>query len=64
MEWVSDGKTTADIAVLMGLTVATVEKHLRNAREAMNVETTAQAVMKATLQNQIFVMDRSPNPET
>ena len=64
MEWVSDGKTTADIAVLMGLTVATVEKHLRNAREAMNAETTAQAVMKATLQNQIFAMDRSPDPET
>lgn len=55
--WVGDGKTTQDIAVLMGLTPATVEKHLRLAREALNVETTAQAVLKAALQNQMFVMD-------
>ena len=63
LEWVSDGKTTADIAVLMGLTVATVEKHLRNARDTLNAGTTAQAVMKATSQNQIFVVDRSPEAE-
>lgn len=55
--WVGDGKTTQDIAVLMGLTPATVEKHLRLAREALNVETTAQAVLKAAFQNQMFVMD-------
>jgi LuxR family transcriptional regulator len=55
--WVGDGKTTQDIAVLMGLTPATVEKHLRLAREALNVETTAQAVLKAALQNQMFVLD-------
>ena len=56
LEWVGDGKTTQDIAVLMGLTPATVEKHLRLAREALSVETTAQAVMKATLHNQMFVI--------
>ncbi|MEH6751653.1 MAG: LuxR family transcriptional regulator, partial [Paracoccaceae bacterium] len=27
------------------------------AREALNVETTAQAVLKAALQNQMFVLD-------
>lgn len=54
LEWVADGKTTADIATLMGLTIATVEKHLRLAREALDVETTAQAVLKASLQRQIF----------
>lgn len=57
LEWVGDGKTTQDIALLMGLTSATVEKHLRLAREALNVETTAQAVLKASFQNQMFVLD-------
>lgn len=57
LEWVGDGKTTQDIALLMGLTPATVEKHLRLARDSLNVETTAQAVMKAAFQNQMFVME-------
>ncbi|WP_425046368.1 helix-turn-helix transcriptional regulator [Primorskyibacter sp. S87] len=57
LEWVGDGKTTQDIALLMGLTSATVEKHLRLAREALSVETTAQAVLKASLHNQMFVME-------
>ena len=56
LEWVGDGKTTLDIALLLGLTVATVEKHLRLAREALDVETTAQAVMKAAFANQMFVI--------
>jgi LuxR family transcriptional regulator len=57
LEWVGDGKTTQDIALLMGLTSATVEKHLRLAREALSVETTAQAVLKAAMQNQMFVLE-------
>lgn len=57
LEWVGDGKTTQDIAVLMGLTSATVEKHLRLAREALSVETTAQAVLKASFQNQMFIVE-------
>ena len=57
LQWVGDGKTTQDIAVLMGLTAATVEKHLRLARDSLSVETTAQAVLKASLQNQMFVME-------
>ncbi|SLN26717.1 Transcriptional activator protein LuxR [Roseivivax jejudonensis] len=57
LEWVGNGKTTADIAQIMGLTQATVEKHLRLAREALNVDTTAQAVMKAAFQNQMYVLD-------
>lgn len=56
LNWVGDGKTTQDIAVLLGLTPATVEKHLRLARQALGVETTAQAVLKAALQNQMFVV--------
>lgn len=57
LEWVGDGKTMQDIAVLMNLTTATVEKHLRLAREALSVETTAQAVMKAAFLNQMFIME-------
>ncbi|MCA2010762.1 LuxR family transcriptional regulator [Cereibacter sphaeroides] len=55
LEWVGDGKTTADIAVIMGITVPTVEKHLRLARQTLGVETTAHALMKAAFLNQVFV---------
>lgn len=55
--WVGDGKTIQDIGMLMGLTPATVEKHLRLARQALSVETTAQAVLKAAFANQMFVLD-------
>ncbi len=57
LQWVGDGKTTQDIGILLELTPATVEKHLRLAREALDVETTAQAVLKAAFYNQMFVID-------
>ena len=57
LEWVGDGKTSQDIATLMGLSQTTVEKHLRLARKALNVDTTAQAVMKAIFQNQMYLID-------
>lgn len=57
LEWVADGKTTQDVAVLMGVSPAMVEKHLRLAREALDVETTTQAVAKAALLNMIFQKD-------
>ncbi len=56
LEWVGDGKTMQDIAQIMGLTQATVEKHLRLARETLNVETTAQAVAKAAFHNQMYIL--------
>jgi LuxR family transcriptional regulator len=49
LEWVGDGKTTQDIALLMGLTSATVEKHLRLARASLSVE--------AALQNQMYILE-------
>lgn len=54
LEWVGAGKTAQDIATILSVAPATVEKHLRLAREALQVETTAHAVLKATLQNQIY----------
>ncbi len=56
LEWVGEGKTTRDIATILGLAMATVEKHLRQARLALDVETTAPAVFKASFLNQIFVL--------
>ncbi|RFP89102.1 LuxR family transcriptional regulator [Rhodobacteraceae bacterium 63075] len=58
LHWIGHGKTTADAAKIMNLAPATVEKHLRLARDVLAVETTAQAVLKASLHNQIFVLDR------
>lgn len=54
LEWVGDGKTSADVAQIMGLTTATVEKHLKLARDALDVDTTAQAILKASLLNQFY----------
>ncbi|PWE33174.1 LuxR family transcriptional regulator [Maritimibacter sp. 55A14] len=56
LQWVADGKTTQDVACLLGLTQATVEKHLRRAREALDAENTAQAILKASVQNQFFTI--------
>jgi len=57
LEWVGDGKTMQDISTIMGVSPATIEKHLRLAREALDVETTAQAVVKASFQNQIYAVN-------
>ncbi len=63
LEWVGEGKTMLDIAAILGVTPATVEKHLRLAREALGVETTAQAVLKATCKNQIFAAAPVARPQ-
>ncbi len=57
LQWVGDGKTMQDIAQIMGLTQATIEKHLRLARDTLNVETTAQAVAKAAFHNQMYIIE-------
>lgn len=54
LEWVASGKTIPEICGLIDRKQATVEKHLRLAREAMGAQTTAQAVLKASFQRQIF----------
>lgn len=59
LEWVAEGKTVADIASIMNLAQPTVEKHLRLARETLDVETTAQALVKAAFLNQMFVLQPS-----
>ncbi|MBF9050372.1 LuxR family transcriptional regulator [Roseobacter sp. HKCCD9010] len=64
LELVADGKTIQDIALLLERNSATVEKHLRGARDTLGVETTAQAVRKASILNQIFLIEPSrPAPD-
>lgn len=54
LEWVGQGKTAGDIGLIMGLTQATVEKHLRLARQLFEADTTTEAVLKAAFRNQIY----------
>ena len=63
LEWVAHGKTAADIALIMGISAPTVEKHLRLARETLGVETTAHAVVKAAALNEVFTtLPTDPRP--
>lgn len=54
LAWVGDGKTIDDISEIMGLHRSTIVKHMREARERLRVANTLQAVMRATLQGQIY----------
>ena len=51
LKWVADGKTIKDIAQIMALSPATIEKHLRLARQSLGANTTPQAVQKALVRN-------------
>lgn len=57
LEWVGMGKTGVEIALILGITPTTVEKHMREARAILDTTSTAHTVAKATLANQIFVDD-------
>lgn len=53
--WIARGKTGQEIAIILGVTLSTVEKHLKAARDALDVLTTAQAVAKLSFMNQLHV---------
>ncbi|WP_220748139.1 MULTISPECIES: LuxR family transcriptional regulator [Jannaschia] len=55
LEWAARGKRTRDIAAIMDLSVPTVEKHMRLAREALDSDSTAQAVHEAQTRNLLMV---------
>lgn len=57
LEWVGCGKTNQDIATIMGVSLAAVEKHLRIARAKLGVDTTAQAILKVSFLNQFRSLD-------
>lgn len=47
LTWAARGKTSADIAQLIGLSKRTVDFHIENAREKLGVSTRIQAAVKA-----------------
>ncbi len=47
LEWVADGKTTRDVALLMGFSATMVATHLRLASEGLSVDTRVQATLAA-----------------
>lgn len=55
LQLIGAGKTSSEIAQLFGVSQVTIEKHLRLAREQLGAETSAQALLKATVQGQIFL---------
>jgi LuxR family transcriptional regulator len=59
LEWLAGGHSVNDTALVMGLSVATIEKHLRLAREALGAESTTHAIAKAAYGNQIFWPNRT-----
>lgn len=58
LHWVAHGKTSVEIATILGLSSATIEKHLRQARETLGVSTTTQAVLYAQINSHIFTTKR------
>jgi LuxR family transcriptional regulator len=64
LQLVGAGKTAPEIAALMGVSQVTIEKHLRLARQELGAETSAQALLKAAVQSQIFVPRESKEEAT
>lgn len=55
LECIAVGHTTQEIAAILALRPATVEKHLRLARKALGAKTTAQAILLAASRKLIFL---------
>ncbi|MEM6823738.1 MAG: LuxR family transcriptional regulator [Pseudomonadota bacterium] len=64
LQLIGAGKTASEIAGLMGVSQVTIEKHLRLAREQLGADTSAQALLRAAVQGQIFVSQGSDQPES
>lgn len=47
LAWVEQGKSSADIGVILGISRDTVEEHVGGARRRLDVSTRVQAVVKA-----------------
>lgn len=53
--WIAQGKTSKETAVIMQLSLATVEKHVRLAKATLNAHTVAQAIAKMSFLNQLIL---------
>jgi DNA-binding CsgD family transcriptional regulator len=47
LEWVAEGKTNAEIGIILGMSPRTVQKHLEHIFEKLGVETRTAAAMWA-----------------
>ena len=54
LRWIARGKTTSEVATILGLSQATIEKHLRQARDNLQASNTTQAVLNAQVYTGIF----------
>ena len=55
LQWTAQGKTAPEVAIILGVSQSNVEKHLRLARNSLNVMTSTQAIAKLAFLNQLFV---------
>jgi LuxR family quorum sensing-dependent transcriptional regulator len=53
LQWIAAGKTSTEIAAILGLSEHTVNEHLEAARNRLGVRTTTQAVLAAAMQGLI-----------
>lgn len=58
LRWVMEGKSSTDIATIIGLSPATVDEHLAGACERLGVRTRTQAVI-AVIARRLLPPDRS-----
>ena len=49
LTWAARGKTSAEIAVILGLSKRTIDFHLNNARNKLGVATRVEAAVKAAI---------------
>jgi DNA-binding CsgD family transcriptional regulator len=49
LTWAARGKTSAEIAVILGLSKRTIDFHLDNARSKLGVATRVEAAVKAAI---------------
>lgn len=57
LEAIASGRSLQETAEQLGISRVTAEKHLRLARDALGAVSTSQAVLMATMRNQIFHLD-------
>jgi len=54
LNWISKGKSIQEISIIMHLSIPTIDKHLRLARENLNAKTTIQAMIRAQETQQLY----------
>ena len=54
LHWISKGKSIFETSIIMNLSVPTIDKHLRLARENLDSKTTIEAMVKAQTNSQLY----------